>query len=161
MSKVTDDWSGDRGWLLGTFPELKGIGPDRHEHVHHDGCFYAHEHKRGREPHDHVYECPNNPHGPARVSECGPVPAGSGRWEDKGEEETTVPEWRMCEDRQGRGECRSPARFRVERAGRKTDGQDSCARHLPRTVEALAEGQQVAITVTMIGQEDSGRAGGQ
>ena len=45
--------------------------------------------------------------------------------------------------------CGAPAAYNVSR-GRKYDAQDSCRRHLAATVDALTEGQDVAITVTAI-----------
>jgi hypothetical protein len=67
--RVTDAYAGDRDWLLRIFPDLEH-GPDKHEHAHHDGCFYVDEHEGGRDPHSHVYDCPNDPHGPGRTAEC-------------------------------------------------------------------------------------------
>lgn len=68
--RVTDCWSGDREWLLKTFPGESLGGPDDHEHAHHDGCFYHHEHEAGRHPHEHIYKCDNEIHGPGRSREC-------------------------------------------------------------------------------------------
>jgi hypothetical protein len=67
--KVTDAYSGDREWLLGIWPDWD-IGPDAHEHFHHDGCFYWHEHPGGPEPHHHTYDCGNEIHGPGRQADC-------------------------------------------------------------------------------------------
>jgi hypothetical protein len=62
---VTDPWSGGRevlhdmfrksaaDWLLGR----NSAPAEAHEHWHHDGAMFYHEHARGQEPHDHVYEC--------------------------------------------------------------------------------------------------------
>lgn len=48
-----DEWSCDRDGLIELFgPGLK-LGPDRHEHAHHDGCYYAHDHEGGGTPHNH------------------------------------------------------------------------------------------------------------
>lgn len=48
-----------------------------------------------------------------------------------------------------RKRCKNPAVYYVARIGRKYDAQDSCRKHLARTIDALAEGQAVIITVTL------------
>jgi hypothetical protein len=62
--EVTDPWSGGREVLHDMFTSKRGWLPGRnnapaeaHEHGHHDGAMYYHEHPRGQVPHDHVYEC--------------------------------------------------------------------------------------------------------
>lgn len=62
--EVTDNWSGGREVLHDMFTGgskdlLTGNGApaEAHEHGHHDGAMFFHEHARGQEPHDHVYEC--------------------------------------------------------------------------------------------------------
>ena len=52
---VTDDWSGGRENLADMIPD--GERPDAHEHGHHDGALFYHEHACGQEPHDHEYWC--------------------------------------------------------------------------------------------------------
>ena len=54
---VTDEWSGGADALRGTWPGEKFTGND-HEHVYHDGGYYAHRHARGALPHVHRYNCP-------------------------------------------------------------------------------------------------------
>lgn len=69
--RAADAYGGDKEWLLLTFPDLKTrTGPDAHEHFHHDGCFYWHEHQGGRETHSHRYDCDNEIHGPGRQRDC-------------------------------------------------------------------------------------------
>lgn len=67
--KVADAYGGDKDWLLKIFPGTD-FGPDAHEHFHHDGCFYCHEHLGGRETHTHRYDCGNEIHGPGRKADC-------------------------------------------------------------------------------------------
>jgi hypothetical protein len=63
--EVTDPWSGGREVLRDMFPGSprdwllgRNSAPvDAHEHGHHDGALFYHEHGRGQEPHDHVYAC--------------------------------------------------------------------------------------------------------
>jgi hypothetical protein len=52
---VHDEWSGGREWVLETFPGME-CGPDAHEHTHHDGCYYWHEHPH-EGPHGHRKLC--------------------------------------------------------------------------------------------------------
>jgi hypothetical protein len=52
--------------------------------------------------------------------------------------------------------CGAPASYNVSR-GRKYDAQDSCRRHLAATVDALREGQDVAITVRAVRDDRSAR----
>lgn len=54
---VTDPWTGDRDYLIATIFPAEVLGPDHHEHAHHDGCYYTHEHDGGRRPHPHRYRC--------------------------------------------------------------------------------------------------------
>jgi hypothetical protein len=53
------------------------------------------------------------------------------------------------EDGSGNPSCAAPAIFTVAR-GRKHDAQLSCRRHLAATVEALAEGQNASVTLTLV-----------
>jgi hypothetical protein len=56
--EVTDYWSGGREAVQDLFiGDKRGVPAEAHEHGHHDGALFAHEHARGQEPHDHVYEC--------------------------------------------------------------------------------------------------------
>jgi hypothetical protein len=65
LDEVTDPWSGGREVLHDMFMESahdwfvgRNSAPaEAHEHGHHDGAMYYHEHARGQEPHDHVYWC--------------------------------------------------------------------------------------------------------
>lgn len=52
--------------------------------------------------------------------------------------------------------CGAPASYNVSR-GRRYDAQDSCRRHLTATVDALAEGQDVDITVRPARANPEGR----
>jgi hypothetical protein len=62
---VTDPWSGGREVLADMFHRnlrdviaRRNTAPEEaHEHGHHDGAFFYHQHARGQEPHDHAYEC--------------------------------------------------------------------------------------------------------
>jgi hypothetical protein len=62
---ATDNWSGGREVLADMFHRTprdmiagRNTAPEEaHEHGHHDGALFYHQHARGQEPHDHVYEC--------------------------------------------------------------------------------------------------------
>jgi hypothetical protein len=56
--EVTDNWSGGREAVADLFiGDPKGAPAQAHEHGHHDGAFFWHQHANGQEPHDHVYDC--------------------------------------------------------------------------------------------------------
>lgn len=61
---------------------------------------------------------------------------------------------RPCEHQPG---CNARARWHVRRVNRRTDGQDSCGRHLAATVDALEEGDGSAILVEPLEEDGENR----
>lgn len=54
---MTDQWTGDRDYLIATIFPSEILSPDHHEHAHHDGCYYTHSHHGGGRRHHHRYQC--------------------------------------------------------------------------------------------------------
>jgi hypothetical protein len=58
MPDQTDTYSGDRLHVLELFMSVPQDMPaDIHEHAHHDGGYYAHDHPGGQVPHSHMKRC--------------------------------------------------------------------------------------------------------